>query len=66
MQPATKQNQVMETIENGMTVRELKEESPNDVHITLQSLRNLVERNLIEIKGGMDEEGNVEKTIYLK
>jgi hypothetical protein len=54
----------METIENGMTVRELKEESPNDVHITLQSLRNLVERNLIQIKGGMDEEGNVEKVIY--
>jgi hypothetical protein len=66
MQPASKQEQVLESIDGGMTVKELKEKSNEKVHITLQSLRNLVDRNLIEIKGGMDEQGNVTKEIYLK
>jgi 2'-5' RNA ligase len=66
METAAKQKQVLGTIEDGMTLKELKEKSDERVHITLQCLRNLVERNLVEIKGGMDEEGNVIKEIYLK
>jgi len=66
MQLAAKQEQVLETIEEDMTVKELKEKSDEKVHITLQCLKNLVDRNLIEIKGGMDEQRNVIKKIYLK
>lgn len=66
MEPAAKQEQVLEAIEDDMTVKELKDKSDEKVHITLQCLRNLVDRNLIEIKGGMDEQGNVIKKIYLK
>jgi len=66
MQLAAKQEKILELIEDGMTVEELRKTSPYAQHITIQVLNDLSMRRLVQIKGGMDDEGNTEKVISLK
>jgi len=63
MEPATKQEKILDLIEEGMTVRELRGVSPYAQHTTIQVLNNLTMRRLIEIKGTMDEAGKTKKVI---